>query len=256
MNNSKLQTPGLVIRETPSKDNNALITILTATHGVVNATAYGARKTGASLAAGTRLFNYAEFTLVEGRGRWKVDATRSIESFFGISRSVEALSCASYFMEVLYDVCVTGDTDTSALRLALNCLFALVTEKKDRELVKAVFELRLISDAGFAPELSECASCGSEEYAAFSVDDACLYCTQCSAFHDTGMHKLFKVTPGVVEAMRYIISAPMEKIFSFTVGDETLHMLCAVCESYVYAQTGRRYDTLKIYHQLTDAVMP
>ena len=49
----KIISPGLVLRDLPAKDNNSLLTILTATDGLVTATAYGARKTGSSLSAGT-----------------------------------------------------------------------------------------------------------------------------------------------------------------------------------------------------------
>ena len=124
--NEKLETPGLGIREKPAKEANSLLTILTATQGVVLATAYGARKPGATLSSGTKLFNYSNFTLLESRGRYKVDSAQPIETFFGLSHSIEALTAASYFAEVLYDVCVTGQSDTQALRLALNSLFGLI----------------------------------------------------------------------------------------------------------------------------------
>ena len=250
MNNDKITSPGLVIRESPSKDNNAFITILTATNGIVSATAYGARKTGASLSSGTRLFNYADFVLVEGRGRWKVDACRSIESFFGLSKSIEALTAASYFMEILYDVCVSGQPDTEILRLALNSLYALMKEKRPVGLIKAVFELRLLAEAGFTPDLDACGGCESEEAAFFSADDACLYCRACGEMHAESPHNLFPVSAGAVQAMRYIVSAPMEKLFSFSVGEESAKMLEALAERYVTVQTGRRYDSLHIYHSL------
>ena len=166
--NEKLETPGLVIREKPAKEANSLLTILTATQGVVLATAYGARKPGATLSSGTKLFNYSNFTLLESRGRYKVDSAQPIETFFGLSHSIEALTAASYFAEVLYDVCVTGQSDTQALR--------------------------------------------------------------------------------------HIVSAPMEKLFSFALGDESLSILSALCERYLLTQTGRSYETLSMYHSLVDGV--
>ncbi len=249
--NEKLETSGLVIREIPVKENNALLTVLTATQGVITATAYGARKPGASLSAGTKLFNYAEFTFVESRGRYKVDAARGIESFFGLSRSVEALSAASYFAEVLYDVCVAGQPDTQVLRLALNCLYALMTEKKPVALVKSVFELRLLAESGFAPELDACAGCGCEETVLFSPEEACVLCAGC------GQRSGLPVLPapaGVRQAMRYIVSAPMAKIFAFSIGEASIRNLGTLCERYVRAQTGRKYESLNVYHALMDPV--
>ena len=253
MNNDKIISPGLVIRETASKDNNAYISILTATHGVVGATAYGARKSGASLASGTRLFNYADFTLIEGRGRWKVDSCRSIETFFGLSRSVEALAAASYFMELLYDVCVTGQPDPQILRLALNCLYSLMKEKMPVGTVKAIFELRLLSEAGFTPELGLCGGCASENTAYFSAGDACFFCPDCAAKREG--ERLMPVSPGAAQAMRYIISAPIEKLFSFSLGGDSMQLLEAACERYALEQTGRKYDSLNIYHSLAGTDM-
>ncbi len=249
--NEKLETPGLVIREKPLKENNSLLTILTADQGVLTATAYGARKSGATLAAGTKLFNYSQFTLIDSRGRWKVDAARSIESFFGLSQSIEALTAASYFAEVLYDVCVTGQSDPGILRLALNSLFRLMQGKKPIALVKAVFELRLLAEAGFAPELDGCAECGEEQTAYFSVPDACLYCASCG---EKLSDPLLPVSPGAAAAMRYIVTAPMEKLFSFSLGEGSLASLSLLCERFLQAQTGRSYETLKLYHSLTDGV--
>ena len=249
--NEKLETPGLVIREKPAKEANSLLTILTATQGVVLATAYGARKPGATLSSGTKLFNYSNFTLLESRGRYKVDSAQPIETFFGLSHSIEALTAASYFAEVLYDVCVTGQSDTQALRLALNSLFGLMQDKKPIALVKAVFEMRLLSDAGFAPELDGCAECGAQESAYFSIPDACLYCASCG---EKIPDPLFAVSPGVTQALRHIVSAPMEKLFSFALGDESLSILSALCERYLLAQTGRSYETLSMYHSLVDGV--
>ncbi len=249
--NEKLETPGLVIRELPLKENHSLLTILTATQGVVTATAYGARKAGSSLSAGTRLFNYAHFTLIESRGRYKVDATRSIESFFGLSRSLEALTAASYFAEVLYDVCVTGQPDVQVLRLALNCLYALVTEKRPIPLIKAVFELRLLAESGFAPELETCGGCGCGDLAYFSPEDAAVYCTQCV---QRGSLAVMPAPPGTVQAMRYIVSAPMPKLFAFSIGDASVQALHALCERYLRVQTGRKYETLDVYHALMDPI--
>lgn len=249
--NEKLETPGLVIREIPIKENNSLLTVLTATQGIVTATAYGARKPGASLSAGTKLFNYADFTFIESRGRYKVDAARSIESFFGLSRSVEALSAASYFAEVLYDICVTGQPDTQVLRLALNCLYALMTEKRPIPLVKAVFELRLLAESGFAPELDACAGCGCAETAFFCPEEACVFCANCAR---QSRFSVLPVPPGTMQAMRYLLQAPMPKIFAFTIAEASMQSLGALCERYVRVQTGRKYESLNVYHALMDPI--
>ncbi len=246
----KIISPGLVLRDLPAKDNNSLLTILTATDGLVTATAYGARKTGSSLSTGTRLFNYSEFTLMESRGRWKVDSARSLEQFFALANFPEAYAAASYFAELLRDVSVAGEPDAAVLRLALNALYALARGKRPHRLVKAAFELRLMSLVGFEPELDACVGCGREETAWFSMEDAGIYCENCAGPRRAGGERLYPMYPAALDAMRYILSAEMPRLFSFSLGEEAADNLSFLCELYTREQMGRSYDSLDIYHAM------
>lgn len=248
--NEKIQSPGLVLREFPYKENHAILTILTATDGLITATAYGSRKSGSSLSAGTKLFNYSEFTLVESRGRYKVDSVRSIEQFFALSASIEAYAAASYFVEVLHDISLAGQADTEVLRLALNALYALARGKRPHRLIKAAFELRLMALSGYEPELMGCDGCGGDDAAYFSVTDAALYCARCAEPRRGAGDRLYPVYPAALDAMRYILSADLPKLFSFSLGDEAAENLAFLCELFTREQMGRGYDSLEIYHSL------
>ena len=55
---------------------------------------------------------------------------------------------------------------------------------------------------------------------------------------------------GVLAAMRHIIYANGEKLFSFSLPDAGLARLCGVSEAYLIAQTERKYKTLDFYRQI------
>jgi len=246
---NKLDTTGLVIREEQVKEQNRYITVLTAEDGLVRATAYGACRTGSPFCAATRLFSYARFTLLENRGHYKVDSAVCIEQFFELSQSLPVLSAASYFVELLLDVALAGVADTETLRLGVHALFALAKRGRPHALVKAAFELRLAAISGYEPELDGCAVCGAPlpAEALFVPMDGCFYCPVCGL----RVNATVALTPGALEAMRYIISVDFKRLFSFSVGEETLHSLAAACEAYVAAQMDKHYKTLDIYHSLT-----
>lgn len=248
--NSKIVSPGLVLREIPVKEKNSLLTILTATDGLVTATAYGARGSGSALSSGTRLFNYSEFTLLESRGHYKVDSVKSLEQFFALSNSVEGLAAASYFVQLLYDVSLAGQPDAAVLRLALNALYALAKGKRPHGLVKAAFELRLMALSGFEPELEACAGCGSGIPIYFSVADAGIYCENCAAPRRSSGDRIYPMYPAALDAMRYILSSDMPRLFSFSLGEDALENLQFLCEIYTREQMGRSYESLDIYHSL------
>ena len=245
----KLVTPGLVVRELTSKENDRLITVLTAGHGLVTATAYGARRPGSSTAAGTHLFCYADFAFIKSRGYYKVDSAAAKEHFYGVSKSVEALAAASYFMQLLYDAGLGAEAEPVILRLGLNSLYALERGIRHHAFVKAVFELRLLAESGFEPELGYCARCGSEDVAFFNAGSAESLCAACAG--DGGMAEgIFPLTPGTLDAMRYIVGADMQKIFAFKLNPEEEANLQRLCEEFTLAQMGRDYESLTVYKAL------
>ena len=243
-----LKTRGLVIAEQSVKESDRYITILTSTEGLVKATAYGARKTSSPIAAQTRLFACADFNLSQSRGYYKVDSADTVETFFELSNSVENVAAASYFCELLSDVALTGVADEEILRLALYALYALAKQGRPCALVKAAFELRLMTIAGYEPMVSECADCGSihADSFFFSPREGYITCARCMR-HAAGCVAL---TPSALDAMRYVITAPVEKLFRFSLVGASMTAFCDACETYVLTQMERSYRALSVYKSI------
>ncbi len=241
-----LKTRGLVIGEQTVKESNRYITVLTESEGLIRATAYGAQKTSSPISAQTRLFACADFNFSQRNGYYKVESADTVATFFELSESVENVAVASYFCELLSDVAIQGVADGEILRLALYALYALAKKGASHRLVKAVFELRLMALSGYEPELYYCGECGCEVNgeALFSVTDGVLICMKCPRKNSS---ECFVLTPSALEAMRYILTAPMEKLFRFTLGKESETALCTACEAYVLKQLDRNYRALDVY---------
>ena len=77
-------TKGLVIREQTTGENDRLVTLLTADHGLVRAFVRGGKQLKNRRAAATSLFCYGEFALYRGRDAYTVDSAAPIEVFFGL----------------------------------------------------------------------------------------------------------------------------------------------------------------------------
>ncbi|NLD88362.1 MAG: DNA repair protein RecO [Clostridiales bacterium] len=234
---NKIKTPGLVIRESAVRDSDSLLSILTP-GGLISAIAFGARKTTGSKQSGTRLFCYSDFTIFEKQGNYTVDSAVSIDTFFGVSGSVLSLAAASYFAEVLGDAALHGDGDTELLRLALVSLFALSKGKKDISSVKAAFELRLCALCGYEPILET-------EGNRFSFIDGCI-------FQGDEEEESAEVTPGVLMAMRHIVSSDLKRLMAFEITGESRKRLIYICQRYLEIQFDKKYKTLAIYNSLNN----
>jgi hypothetical protein len=51
-------------------------------------------------------------------------------------------------------------------------------------------------------------------------------------------------------ALGYAIHSPLEKIFSFKISDEDMHLFSRATEEYLLNQVGHTYKTLDFYKKL------
>lgn len=244
----KIQTPGLIIKETNIGENDKLLYILTKEHGIIRAFADGVRRMKSKNSAATSLLCYSDFTLYQNRDTYKVGHSAPIEMFFDLRYHLEELSLAQYFCEMALRLTPEEFEPTEILRLLLNSLYFLTNQTKPLNIVKAVTELKLISLAGFMPNLTGCASCGEDIAFRFSYSEGCLFCLEC----ETEAKDTTVLSPTVLAAMRHIIYSDFSKIYSFEIPEKDTEILSLVTEKFVSVQSEYKFKTLDFYKSVKE----
>ena len=134
------------------------------------------------------------------------------------------------------------------LSLLLNSLYALCNLKLPEAQIKAVFELRAACLSGYTPDLFGCHICGNQNPTRFDLRAGQLECENCRSSESDGIR--LPVTPAILEAMRYICLCDPKRLFSFTIGEETLLQLANLTEAYLATQLERGFSTLDFYKSL------
>ena len=236
-----LTTRGLVLRTTEYKETDRILTILTDHDGLLSVKARGVRSNRSKLKGACQLLTYAEFTISDARGFTAITEATAIEMFPELRNDLLLLSLASYFAQLAEVLSQEDASSPALLSLILNALYALSKLKKPPRLVKAATELRLAAIAGYMPELSGCCVCGREDPDRFSIADGTLECADCRASDGVRM----PLSPASLAAMRYIVSCPDKKLFSFTLTGAAEKELCDAAESYLLTQLERSFGRVR-----------
>ena len=243
-----LNTKGLVLRVTPYNDTDALLSVLTPNHGKLTMKARGLRRKNSPLVAPCQLLAYADFVLFEYRNMYTINEAHSIELFSGLRKDLQKLSLGSYFAQAAETMSQEDLPNPELLSLVLNCLHGLAKLDLPELQVKAVFELRSACLSGYAPDLYGCYNCGCETPDRFDISEGRLECTACRSRESSGLR--MPITPGMLDAMRYICYCDSRKLFSFSASSETYEQLSYVTESYLSTQLERGFSTLDFYKSL------
>lgn len=243
-----LTIQGIVLRVTDYNDRDALLTLLTRRHGKLTVKARGLRRKNSPLTAPCQLLAYGEFTLFEYRGQFTINEAHSLELFSNLRRELTKLSLGTYFAQIS-EVLSQEDLPNPELQsLLLNCLYALSNLDLPETLIKSVFELRAACLSGYTPDLFGCHVCGSQNPTRFDLRAGQLECNNCRNHESIGIR--LPVTQAVLEAMRYVCLCDPKRLFSFTVGEETLSQLADLAEAYLATQLERGFSTLDFYKSL------
>lgn len=239
---------GIVLRGVDTKESDKILTVLTS-QGKLPVIAKGARGRKSRVTACTQLLAYSELTLSESRGWQYLSEGSTIELFTGVREDIALLSLASYFAELTEAAAVEDAESGGLLSLLLNALYALGTLKKPPALVKAAFELKLMSLAGFEPLADACAYCGAAEpeEPLLDVVEGVLRCKRCGK-GESGLS--MPLSAGSLAALRRVLYGDAKRLYSFTLAEGDLKRLGDAAEAYVHATLERGFQTLDFYKSL------
>ncbi len=239
---------GLVLRIVDYKDWDALLTLLTPDHGRMTVKVRGLRRKNCPHTAACQLLTLSEFTLFDYKGMYTVNEAHAVELFHGLRKDLQRLSLGTYFAQVAEVISQEDIPNSQLLSLLLNSLYILAGSNISEFKVKAVFEFRSACLSGYFPDLSGCNQCGSNTPDRFDVSAGVLECGKCRDVYSQGIR--MPVTPGMLDAMRYIANCDPKRLFSFELPDSDMQMLSQLSEVYLSTQLERGFSTLDFYKSL------
>ena len=260
---------GLVLRQIDSGENDRRILVLTANEGKMWISAKGAKSVRSKYAAISQQFCYANFEFYEKNGgRWLSGGSAN-SSFFGLNSNLEGFSLACYIAQVAEEITGEDYPAEDILRMTLNTLYAIEKKLKPYPQIKAVYELFAAHASGLAPNIEECADCGCSNFSEnqslwLDVMNGAIVCDDCLKKRENGLpipetdkfytkNILLPLDAASLAALRYVASAPLQRIFSFGLTNpHSAQLFYRACEQYMLNHLERDFETLHFYNSIKD----
>lgn len=244
----QITTEALVLKVTDIGDNDRLITLYSSEYGVISAFASGAKKLKNKYHAGTSFLCYSSFILENVKDSYRVRDASLIRCYFKLGCDIVNISLQQYFCDVVSFLSTTGEGDNEILKLIIKCCNYINENKMNLNLIKAIFELRILSLSGYMPDLTGCNNCKNpdENKLFFDMQGGVLFCNTCNSLITNPVF----LGATILSAMRHIVYSNFDKIFSFTIPEESAIRLTKITERYLTIQTEHSFKTLEFYKSI------
>ena len=266
----RMAIDGLVLREMNSGENDKRLLVLTAEKGKIWICAKGGRSIKSNKSAICRAFTYAEFEIYEKNNIFYLSGGSPNKAFFAYKTDLDGYALACYVTTICEDITVEEAEADEILRATLNTFHAIENQLYPIEQIKAAYEMLATTVSGFTPDLSVCQKCskqfGADDKLWLDVMNGSLLCSECKQRAPTAIEQsaiavdeyqartlFYPLDAPSLMAMRYCASAPIKRLFSFSVkSTESAELFYRAAEGYMLNHLERGFQTLDFYYKIKD----
>ncbi len=237
---------GMVLSVMPIGEYDKRVVILTKERGKIHAFAKGARRPKSPLVAGSNPFSFGTFHLFEGRTSYNLENMEISNYFRELSADFEATYYGMYFCE-LADYYTKEYLDCiSILKLLYQTLLVLSKDKIPKELVRYIYEHKILQLNGEGIQVHQCTNCQKQVGTAyFSARRHGILCEGC-AKQEVGN---FQIQGSTLYTLQFIYGTPIEKLYSFLVNDAVLQDLRRISNKYFLPNLDKPMKSLEILQE-------
>jgi DNA repair protein RecO (recombination protein O) len=256
------QTEAIVIKKTKLGEADTILTFLTPHLGKIQGFAKSLRKTKSKLAGHLELLTYSQVSFARGRNLDTITGSQTINSFLPIKNNLWLTSCGLYIAELVNQFSAERQENYSLFRLMLEVLDQLCRDN-DKELVLRYFEMQLLQDVGYRPQLRQCVTCHRELEATenfFSASSGGMLCPECSykqpfasnlSLNAQKVLRLLQNSPDFIGVSRVKINAELSRDLESVLSGYLRHLLEKEVKSVAWLDTLREQRL-----QYKDAPLP
>ncbi len=152
------QTEAIIIKKTKLGEADRILTLYTPHLGKIQAVAKGVRRPRSKMSGHLEMLTHSLVSLARGRNLDTVTGCKTINGFLPLKSDLWLTSCGLYCTELVSQFTADHVENYPLFQLLLETLHQLC-RADDSELVLRYFELHLLNEVGYRPQLQQCVFC-------------------------------------------------------------------------------------------------
>jgi DNA repair protein RecO (recombination protein O) len=155
------QTEAVIIKKTKLGEADSILTLYTPDLGKIQGFAKSLRRPRSKMAGHLELLTHSKVSLARGRNLDTITGGQTITSFLPLKRDLWLTSYGLYVIELVNQFTADHVENPALFRLLLDTMHNLCQEDTNKETVLRYFELHLLHEVGYRPQLQRCVTCKS-----------------------------------------------------------------------------------------------
>lgn len=234
-------TNAVVLKSTRWGEADRILTFFSLRCGKVRGIARGARRMKSRFGGMLELFSSVNLTFFDKRNDSLVSVSHvdSLESFSALRESLDCIWAASCMVALVDGVTADRDPSPPIFHTLLEGLRSLI-QADDQRLRTLLFQIHVLGQAGFQPQMDHCASCGQdfeEQYSRFSPSAGGRLCRLCD---QSSWDYCLPMSPGSVAFLHQARRLPFMLATRLKATGQVRREVEDIVETYARAVVGKR----------------
>jgi len=225
------QTEAIIIKKIKLGEADRILTLYTPHLGKIRAVAKGVRRPRSKLAGHLELLTHSLVSLARGRNLDTITGSQTINSFLPLKSDLKLTSYGLYATELVDQFTADHIENHPLFQLLLETMHRLC-RGGDNELVLRYFELHLLNEVGYRPQLQQCVSCRQvlePTTNSFCPSAGGILCPSCSQSQPL----THPVSVNALKVLRLLQSSDYSTVVKLKIDPELSHQLEMVMRDYL-----------------------
>jgi DNA repair protein RecO (recombination protein O) len=242
------RTEAIVLRRHDFGEADRMLTLFSKEQGKIQAIAKGARKPQTRKSGHVELFMRTNFLIAKGKTIDIITQAELVEPYKLLREDLVRTTYASYVVELLDRFTAEEDHDLRKYNLLADGL-GWFADSDNILLAARFYELRLLSLAGFQPQLFTCVSCAEpiiEQDQYFSAELGGLLCPNCRQAD----HRAQPISSSAVKVLRYLQTHAWDTVKALVLRRDLHTELEKIMNHYLVYLLERDLKSVDFLHRL------